>query len=47
MALFLPLMELSCGRVHRLDGEIQYLYNYGTGKNDYEVRGELQARVAH
>ena len=35
MALFFPLMELSCGRVSKIEGEIHYLYNVGTGINDY------------
>jgi len=30
----MPLMELSCGRVYRIDGEYHYLYNTGTGLND-------------
>jgi hypothetical protein len=40
-ALFFPLMELACGRVRRLD-EYQYLYNIGTGLNDYDLNKEHQ-----
>ena len=36
-ALFFPLMELSCGRVERIPGEIHYLYTAGTGNNDYFI----------
>lgn len=32
-ALFFPLMELSCGRVHKIEGEFHYLYNTGTAWN--------------
>lgn len=39
IALFIPLMELACGRVHKIDGEYHYLYNTGTGLNDYNDRG--------
>jgi len=38
MAIFLPLMELACGRVNKVDGEFHYLYNIGTGLNDYNDR---------
>lgn len=34
LALFLPLMELSCRRVYKIDG-YHYLYNRDTGLNDY------------
>lgn len=37
-ALFFPLMELSCGRVHKIEDEFHYLYNVGTGLNDYNDR---------
>ena len=40
MALFFPLMELSCTRVHKIEGEFHYLYNTGTGLNDYNNRGK-------
>jgi hypothetical protein len=36
MAIFLPLMELACGRVHKIEG-YHYLYNTGTGLNDDEL----------
>jgi hypothetical protein len=39
LALFLPLMEMSCGRVWKINGEFHYLYNTGTGLNDYNDRG--------
>jgi len=35
MALFYPLMELSCGRVFKIEDEYHYLYNTGTGLNDF------------
>ena len=37
LALFMPLMELSCGRVHHLEGEYSYIYNKGTGLNDFQI----------
>jgi hypothetical protein len=43
-ALAYPLMELSCGKVERID-EYQYLYNIGTGLNDYELNGKKQESV--
>ena len=43
MALFFPLMELSCGRVNKIEGEYHYLYNTGTGLNDYTQRGRQVA----
>jgi hypothetical protein len=36
--MFVPLMELSCGRVNKIEGEYQYLYNVGTGLNDERGR---------
>jgi hypothetical protein len=27
-------MELSCGRVHKIEGEYSLLYSYPTGMND-------------
>lgn len=36
-AIFFPAMELSCGRVEKIPGEIHYLYNIGTGNNDYFI----------
>lgn len=35
IALFIPLMELACGRVFKVEGEFHYLYTTGTGINDY------------
>jgi len=32
LALFFPLMELSCQRVNKIEG-LHYLYNTGTGFN--------------
>lgn len=40
LALFFPLMEMSCGRVWKINGEFHYLYNTGTGLNDYNDRGK-------
>ena len=34
-ALILPLTELSCGRVHKIEGELHYLFNSDTGPNDF------------
>lgn len=34
VAIYLPLMELACGRVEHIN-EFQYLYNTETGLNDY------------
>ena len=36
-ALYMPLMELSCGRVNNIAGEFSYIYNKGTGLNDFKV----------
>jgi hypothetical protein len=44
-ALFYPLMELSCGRVNKIEGEVNYIYNVGTGFNDYAVAPALQREV--
>lgn len=42
VALTLPMMELSCGRVHKIEGEIQYLYNSATGNNDgWVIQGQV------
>jgi len=35
MALFFPLMEMSCGRVFQIEDEYHYIYNTGTGLNDF------------
>lgn len=32
-ALFFPLMELSCGRVYKIENEYHYLYNIWTKEN--------------
>jgi hypothetical protein len=37
-AIFLPLIEMSCGRVAKIEGEHHLLYNAGTGLNDYALR---------
>ena len=37
-------MELSCGRVHKIDG-FHYLYNMNTGLNDYSVNKKLQEKI--
>ena len=42
MALMFPLLELSCGRVDRIEG-YHYLYNINTGLNDYAVDRLKQA----
>ena len=38
------MMEMSCGRVHKIEGEIHYLYNTDTGLNDND---KLQSEVAN
>ena len=45
MAIMFLLMELSCGRVNKIEGEYHYLYNRGTGINDYIVDLERQTAV--
>ena len=33
VAFYIPVMELACGRVHKIPG-FHYLYHTGTGNND-------------
>jgi glycosyltransferase involved in cell wall biosynthesis len=40
-AVFFPVMELACGRVHKIEG-YHYLYNVETGNNDYTVDRDRQ-----
>jgi hypothetical protein len=44
IAIYFPLMELACGRSHKIEG-MHYLYNYNTGINDYIVDRPKQASV--
>lgn len=44
LAIYFPILELSCGKIVRLN-ETQYLYNIATGLNDYS-KGDLQAITA-
>ena len=44
MAMYFPLMELSCGRIKKING-YHYLYNINTGLNDYQVDRNRQASV--
>lgn len=44
MAMYFPLMELSCGRIKKING-YHYLYNINTGLNDYQVDRNRQALV--
>lgn len=44
MAIFFPMMEMSCGRVNKIEG-YHYLYNMGTGLNDYYLDGSRQIKV--
>ena len=37
-------MELSCGRVHKIEG-YHYLYNYATGENDHALHLRLQNEI--
>jgi hypothetical protein len=41
-AIFFPCMEMSCGRVAKIEGEVHLLYNIATGFNDI-LKGELGA----
>ena len=40
-----PLMEMSCTHVHWVQ-EFVYLYNIGTGLNDFQTNRKEQLRVA-
>lgn len=40
MALFYPLLELSCGRNHKIEGEFNYFYNAITTYSDSKRRDE-------
>lgn len=44
MAMYFPLMELSCQRVSKIQG-YHYLYNINTGLNDYQVDRNKQASI--
>lgn len=44
MVMYFPLMELSCGRVNKIEG-FHYLYNINTGLNDYAVDRGKQSRI--
>ena len=44
MATLFPLMELSCGRVNKIEG-YHYLYNINTGLNDYAIDRSKQVRI--
>ena len=44
VAIMLPMMELSCGRVYKIEG-YHYLYNINTGLNDYAVDRSKQFRI--
>lgn len=44
MVMYFPLMELSCGRINKIEG-FHYLYNINTGLNDYAVDRSKQARI--
>jgi hypothetical protein len=45
MALYFPLLELSCGRNYKIEG-FHYLYNVNTGLNDYLHR-DRQIELDH
>jgi hypothetical protein len=45
IALFYPFMELSCGRVHKIEGEYSLLYNFATGLNDVNKGGALMDKT--
>lgn len=44
MAMYFPLMELSCQRINKIAG-YHYLYNINTGLNDYAVDRNKQATI--
>ena len=44
MVIYFPLMELSCGRVNKIDG-YHYLYNINTGLNDYAMDRSKQVKI--
>lgn len=44
MVMYFPLMELSCGRIAKIEG-YHYLYNINTGLNDYQVDRNKQTQV--
>jgi len=44
MAIYFPVLELSCGRVKKISG-YHYLYNVNTGLNDYMVDRNKQATI--
>lgn len=44
MAMYFPLMQLSCGHISKISG-FHYLYNINTGLNDYAVDRKKQEIV--
>ena len=44
MAIYYPLMELSCGWVLKISG-FHYLYNFNTGLNDFTLNHKEQLEV--
>lgn len=44
MAIYFPVMELSCGKISKIDG-FHYLYNINTGLNDYQVDRNKQVGI--
>lgn len=44
-AIFFPLMEMSCGRVAKIEGEHHLLYITGTGLNDSDRGDDLAVRL--
>jgi hypothetical protein len=41
VAFYIPVMELACGRVHKIPG-FHYLYHTGTGNNDDTISRSKQ-----
>lgn len=41
----LPILQMACDSIEYID-EYVYLYNYGTGENDGEVRHQIQEDAA-
>ena len=44
MAIYFPLLELSCGRANKIEG-YHYLYNINTGLNDYAINRTKQTKI--
>lgn len=45
IAITIPTMERACGKVYFIP-EVNYLYNYMTGSNDFQSDPSLQMAIA-